>query len=88
MTEKRGLDVRGLPCPEPADQILEAVNVLADGQYLEVLHHQEPMLLFQLLEKRGFAFVVHKESSSSDGGPCVKMLIWREQDKAARDAAL
>jgi uncharacterized protein (DUF2249 family) len=81
VTEKLTLDVRDFACPEPADMVLEAVDTLADGQYLEVMHFQEPRLLYPQLEKRGFAFLVQKAEK-----PVVKVLIWRVQDAEAKDA--
>ncbi|NOR73088.1 MAG: DUF2249 domain-containing protein [Mariprofundaceae bacterium] len=83
MTEKRTLDVRGLACPEPAEVVLEAVDTLAAGHYLEVIHDQEPKLLYPHLQKRGFSFLTQK-----DDGPVIRVLIWREQDSEARDAVV
>ncbi|MDX8403949.1 MAG: DUF2249 domain-containing protein [Mariprofundaceae bacterium] len=83
MTKKRTLDVRGLACPEPAEAVLEAVATLAAGQYLEVIHYQEPKLLYPHLQKRGFSFLTQK-----GGEPVIKVLIWREQDSEARDAVV
>jgi uncharacterized protein (DUF2249 family) len=81
VTEKKILDVRGLACPEPVEVVLEAVATLAGGQYLEVIHYQEPKLLYSLLQKRGFDFLVQK-----GGAPFFKVLIWRQQDTEAKDA--
>ena len=81
MAEKRTLDVRDFACPEPAEMVLEAVSTLADGQYLEVIHFQEPKLLYPQLQKRGFSFLLQK-----DAAPIVKMLVWREQDTDAKNA--
>jgi TusA-related sulfurtransferase len=81
MTKKQVLDVRGLACPEPAEAVLEAVATLAAGHYLEVIHDQEPKLLYPHLQKRGFAFLTQK-----DDGPVIKVLIWRQQDREARAA--
>ena len=81
MTEKRTLDVRDFACPEPADMVLEAVSTLAEGQYLEVIHFQEPKLLYPQLQKRGFAFLVQKGEK-----PIIKVFIWRVQDAGAKDA--
>ena len=81
MTKKLTLDVRGLACPEPVEVVLKAADTLVDGQYLEVIHHQEPRLLYQLLQKRGLDFLLQ-----TDDEPLIKILIWRQQDKAAKDA--
>lgn len=81
MTEKKILDVRDFSCPEPADMVLEAVDTLAVGQYLEVIHFQEPRLLYPQLQKRGFAFQIQ-----TDEKPIIKVLIWRIQDAEAKNA--
>ncbi len=81
MAQKRILDVRDFACPEPADMVLAAVDKLAAGQYLEVLHFQEPKLIYPQLQKRGFVFLVQESD-----GPLIKVLIWREQDIEAKDA--
>lgn len=77
----RTLDVRGLACPEPAEAVLEAVATLATGHYLEVIHYQEPRLLYPHLQKRGFSFLTQQGA-----GSIIRVLIWREQDSEARDA--
>jgi uncharacterized protein (DUF2249 family) len=50
----RLLDVRGLEPPEPMVKILEAMERLAPGELLEVLHERRPMLLYPQLDDRGF----------------------------------
>jgi len=50
----RLLDVRGLEPPEPMVKILEALERLAPGELLEVLHERRPMLLYPQLDDRGF----------------------------------
>ncbi len=50
----RLLDVRGLEPPEPMVKILEALERLAPGDTLEVLHERRPMLLYPQLDDRGF----------------------------------
>jgi len=79
--KKRTLDVRGLACPEPAEAVLQAAGALAGGQYLEVIHVQEPKLLYPHLQKRGFAFLVRKGDE-----PMIKLLVWRQQDTEAKHA--
>jgi len=81
VTQKQTLDVRGFACPEPAEMVLQAADALAGGEYLEVIHFQEPKLLYPHLQKRGFAFLVQK-----DDGPITRVLIWRQQDTEAKDA--
>lgn len=81
MTEKLSLDVQELFCPEPVEVILQTVDGLAQGQYLEVLHHREPVMLYSLLEKRGFAW------RCQNAGSCYKLWIWRNGDTEAGLAA-
>jgi uncharacterized protein (DUF2249 family) len=48
------IDVRGLEPPQPMVRVLEAVDWLAPGAELEVLHERRPTFLYPLLEDRGF----------------------------------
>ena len=81
MTEKLTLDVRDLACPEPVEVVLEAVDALAAGQYLEVFHYKEPKMLYPLLHKRGCSFLLQKGD-----GTFIKILIWRRPDMEAKNA--
>ena len=80
MAEKLSLDVRELFCPEPVEVILERVDALEPGQYLEVFHHREPVMLYPLLAKRGFAS--HCHATGSD----FRLWIWRMADIEAETA--
>jgi uncharacterized protein (DUF2249 family) len=51
------LDVRGLEPPLPMVRVLEAVETLAPGQRLEVLHDRRPLFLYPQLEARGLRHV-------------------------------
>jgi uncharacterized protein (DUF2249 family) len=66
------LDVRGLEPPGPMVQILEAVERLAPGQRLEVLHERRPVFLYPQLDERGF---VHETDEPSAG--VVRIVIRR-----------
>jgi uncharacterized protein (DUF2249 family) len=48
------IDVRGLEPPQPMVRVLEAVDWLAPGAELEVLHERRPTFLYPQLEDRGF----------------------------------
>lgn len=50
------LDVRGLPPPEPLENIMHALQTLADGASLRVLIHREPYPLYELLRDAGFTW--------------------------------
>jgi uncharacterized protein (DUF2249 family) len=58
------LDVRGLEPPEPMVKILEALERLAPGELLEVLHERRPMLLYPQLDDRGF---IHETDEVESG---------------------
>jgi uncharacterized protein (DUF2249 family) len=49
------LDVRGLEPPLPMVRVLEALDGLAPGQALEVIHERRPVFLYPQLDERGFA---------------------------------
>jgi uncharacterized protein (DUF2249 family) len=56
-TDKRiHLDVCGLQPPEPLERVLEALSTLQRDQTLCVLIDREPIPLFRILEKNGFAY--------------------------------
>jgi uncharacterized protein (DUF2249 family) len=66
------LDVRGLEPPLPMVRVLEAVETLAPGQCLEVLHHRRPVFLYPQLEERGCR---HATDEPEPG--LVRIAIWR-----------
>jgi uncharacterized protein (DUF2249 family) len=66
------LDVRGLEPPLPMVRVLEAVEILAPGQRLEVLHHRRPIFLYPQLEERGCR---HATDEREPG--LVRITIWR-----------
>ncbi len=66
------LDVRGLEPPLPMVRVLEAVEALAPGQRLEVLHHRRPLFLYPQLEERGCR---HATDEPEPG--LVRIAIWR-----------
>ncbi len=46
------LDVRGLEQPEPLLRALAALGELAAGEYLHLLSHRDPVLLYPLLAQQ------------------------------------
>lgn len=50
------LDARGLEPPQPMMKILEAVAVLPAGATLVAHTDRQPLLLYPLLEQRGFSY--------------------------------
>jgi uncharacterized protein (DUF2249 family) len=67
------LDVRGIEPPWPMVQILEALERLAPGDRLEVLHDRRPLFLYPQLDERGFR---HATDEPEPG--LVRIAIWRE----------
>ena len=58
------VDVRGLEPPQPMVRVLEALDWLAPGAELEVLHERRPTFLYPQLEDRGF---VHETDEPEPG---------------------
>jgi len=54
------LDVRGLEPPEPMIKVMEALNMLRQGQTLIVQHHRRPMFLYPKLDERGYEHVTEE----------------------------
>jgi uncharacterized protein (DUF2249 family) len=48
------LDVRGLPPPEPFENIMQALQILASAAELRVLIHREPYPLYDVLRDTGY----------------------------------
>jgi len=54
--KKRHLDVRGLEAPEPLERILGELDSLQSGEQLDVIHWREPLLLYPVLDKKGWRY--------------------------------
>lgn len=67
------LDVRGLPPPEPFENILRALPALSGGDALQVLIHREPFPLYEMLRDTGYAW---QTTALADGD--FKILITRD----------
>lgn len=50
------LDVRGLPPPEPFEQIMRALSSLTEETVLQVQIHREPYPLYEVLRENGYAW--------------------------------
>ena len=59
------LDARGLEPPQPMMKILEAVSVLPTGATLVAHTERQPLLLYPLLEQRGFTYETTPQSDGS-----------------------
>ncbi len=72
------LDVSMLEPPEPMMVALEAVDKLRAGEYLHLLHRQEPHLLYAQLMERGMRYM----PVDGDSAP-FELLVWRGGDPLA-----
>ena len=68
--------------PEPMEQALAAIETLAAGEYLCLLHRREPLLLYPVLEKRGYSYRTELDASAASHAP-YRIYIWRSADAAA-----
>ena len=59
------LDARGLEPPQPRQKILEALATLPDGVTLATRTDRQPLLLYPMLEQRGFAYETNPQSDGS-----------------------
>lgn len=75
------LDVSDLEPPEPLTLTLDAVEQLAAGQYLRMLHRRDPCMLYGNLDNNGFKYFQRKGAITA-----VEMFIWRENDVKAAAA--
>ncbi|MEX2380974.1 MAG: DUF2249 domain-containing protein [Opitutales bacterium] len=67
------LDVRGLEPPEPLERVLEVVEQMAYGEVLRVVHHRNPLILFDVLVERGFQYRSQQQSEE-----LWEIRIWRK----------
>lgn len=81
MSAERIIDVRGLEQPEPLVRALGALGELASGEYLHLLSHRDPILLYPMLAQQGFSF------ESGERAGVIHVLIWRSGDLDAGQAA-
>ncbi len=54
------VDVRELEPPRPLEVVLEAALSLKENEFIKMIHRQRPNLLFPLLEKRDFEFIIQE----------------------------
>lgn len=66
------LDVRGLPPPEPFENVMQALQALPAGEALQVHIHREPFPLYEVLRDTGYAW---ETTALADGN--FKVLITR-----------
>ncbi len=76
------LDVRNMELPVPLLSALAELESLAPGDYLRMLSHRDPTLLYPMLESQGFRYTRQRNP-----GEIYEILIWRKGDAAAELAA-
>ena len=76
------LDVRNMELPEPLLRALAELESLAPGDYLHILSHRDPVLLYPMLKSQGFSY-----TRQQDRGGIYEILVWRTGDAVAEQAA-
>jgi len=76
------LDVRNMEQPEPLLRALAALESLASGDYLRMLSHRDPVLLYPMLVSQDFSYSRWQGPAGS-----YEILVWRNGDVAAEQAA-
>lgn len=76
------LDVRNMELPEPLLRALAELESLPPGDYLRMLSHRDPVLLYPMLASQDFSY-----SRWQGPGGSYEILIWRTGDGAAEQAA-
>jgi uncharacterized protein (DUF2249 family) len=56
MTLAITLDVRGMSPPEPLEKVMEAIGDFVPGDTLKVVIDCEPVPLYRILERNGYAW--------------------------------
>ena len=69
------IDCRQMAPPEPMVQVLTALQGLAPGDRVLMVHRHNPVHLLPILSARGFAYRFQTQTES-----LVELLIWRLGD--------
>jgi hypothetical protein len=75
------LDARNMELPEPLLRALAELESLSPGDYLRMLCHRDPVLLYPMLASQGFSC-----TRQQDPAVIHEILIWRRGDLAAEQA--
>ena len=81
MAQEQLLDTRRMAMPEPLFAALAALDALAPGACLRLVTEREPLLLYPLLETRGFRY------TRLGGGPDGWQLLIRHAREAGTGEA-
>jgi len=82
MVAERLLDARNMELPEPLLRALAELDSLSTGNYLRMLCHRDPVLLYPMLERQDFSYMRRQLP-----GGVYEILIWLAGDAAAEQAA-
>ncbi len=81
MSNEIVVDVHALQPPEPMEMALDALDKLAEGDYIRMIHRMQPTPLYRILDENGFRYKVVSGTVSA-----FDIFIWRASDKAAQQA--
>ena len=74
MAKEIVLDVHDLPPPEPMDRAMDALDKLAAGEYLKMIHRMQPFPLYNILAENNFRYLVKSGEHGFD------IYIWKMGD--------
>lgn len=74
------VDTRELESPEPMQRVIDSLHKINDKTYLKMIHRMEPRMLFGILKKNGFEFIVDFKDSSLVG-----VYIFKEGDNKIKE---
>ncbi|MFW2374371.1 MAG: DUF2249 domain-containing protein [Gammaproteobacteria bacterium] len=75
MAKEIVLDVHNLQPPEPMEKAIDALDTLAAGEYLKMIHRMQPFPLFNILTENNFKYRV------MPGDKGFNIYIWKMDDK-------
>lgn len=75
MAKEIVLDVHDLQPPEPMEKAIDALDKLATGEYLKMVHRMQPFPLFNILTENNFKYKVKPGEKGFD------IFIWKNDDK-------
>lgn len=80
MAKEIMLDVHDLQPPGPMEQALDALDKLAAGEYLKMVHRMQPFPLFNILTENNFRYRVKPGEKGFD------IYIWKMSDTDSEQA--
>lgn len=74
------VDTRELESPEPMQRVIDSLGKINDKTYLKMIHRMEPRMLFGILKKNGFEFIVDFKD-----GSLVSVYIFKEGNNKIKE---